>query len=225
MLGDLDQQLWRQRRLVAGVDEAGWGAWAGPVYAACVVLYPQRPIPGLNDSKQLTAARREALYPLIDEQALALGIGVAGARYFNQHGASAAWAHAMRHAIQRCVAQLTPAERARVVLLIDGVRPVTHGLAIPRTILGPRLDGQAWTVAAASIVAKVTRDRRMQELDQRYPHYGFAAHKGYGVHAHRDALLKYGALPLQHRQQYISRTIGRIFSHDVETVARGRSQE
>lgn len=202
MIGDLDQQLWRRQLLVAGVDEAGWGAWAGPVYAACVVLYPERAPAGLNDSKQLTPTQREALYGQLHDQAHAIGVGWAEAAYFNQYGAAAAWQEAMAQAITRCLKQLGDYAPRKLALLIDGIRDVDGFRYLHSHQLRPKLDGLSWTVAAASVIAKVERDRRMVELDHDYPAYGLAAHKGYGVPQHLAALRRYGALPI-HRQQYI----------------------
>ena len=206
MLGDIDQQLWRQGLLVAGVDETGWGAWAGPVYAACVVLDPRQVPPGLNDSKKLTLATRERLHGRLYRHAGALGVGRAEAAYFNQYGAAAAWQEAMAQAIHNCIKQLAPVSPDQIVLLVDGVRDVNCLHRFHSHYVYPQLDGLSWSVAAASIIAKVERDRHMVELDQDYPAYGFSAHKGYGVPQHRAALLRYGPSPL-HRAQYISKAL------------------
>lgn len=180
---------------VAGVDEAGRGAWAGPVYAAAVVLPLDRPdlpvlLEGLRDSKQLTPARREALYPLIRNVALAVGVGWAEVEEINTLGILAA----TRRAMARAVAQLERVD----ALLIDYLR--LPEIPFPQRSL-PKADQRCLSVAAASVIAKVERDRRMAELDREYPGYGFAAHKGYGTPQHRQALEQLGPSPI-HRKTW-----------------------
>ncbi len=180
---------------VAGVDEAGRGAWAGPVYAAAVVLPLDRPdlpalLEGLRDSKQLTPAQRETLYPLIRNVALAVGIGRAEVEEINHLGILAA----TRRAMARAVAQLERVD----ALLIDHLR--LPEIPLPQRPL-PKADQRCLSVAAASVIAKVERDRRMAELDREYPGYGFAAHKGYGTPRHRRALEQLGPSPI-HRQTW-----------------------
>ncbi|MCS7178343.1 MAG: ribonuclease HII [Anaerolineae bacterium] len=182
-------------RWIAGVDEAGRGAWAGPVCAAAVVLPPDRSdllglLADVRDSKRLSPAQREALYPLIREVALAVGVGWAGPEEVDALGILPA----TRHAMARAVAQL-----ARVdALVIDFVR--LPEIPLPQRSL-PRADAHCLSVAAASIIAKVERDRRMAELDRMYPGYGFALHKGYGTPQHRRALEVLGPSPI-HRQTW-----------------------
>jgi ribonuclease HII len=173
-----------------GVDEAGRGPWAGPVVAAAVVLDYARIPAGLNDSKKLTEAKREALFDLI-VAAARVGVGIVDAPRIDKINVLAATLQAMAEA----VAQLSPVP---TLALVDGNRPPR--LSIPvRTIVGG--DGKSLSIAAASIIAKVTRDRMMRELNVRYPAYGFASHKGYGTAAHHAALKQHGPCPV-HRMSF-----------------------
>ncbi len=194
LLPDLsEEQALRARgyRHIAGVDEAGRGAWAGPVYAAAVILPLDRPdlpllLKGVRDSKQLTPARREALYLIIREVALAVGVGRAEVGEINALGILAA----TRLAIARAVAQL--GERVDALLLDYICLPE---VPLPQRSLS-KADQRCLSVAAASIIAKVERDRTMTELDREYPGYGFAAHKGYGTPHPRRALERLGPSPI-----------------------------
>jgi ribonuclease HII len=181
---------------VAGIDEAGRGAWAGPVYAAAVVLPLDRPdlaelLDGVCDSKQLSPAKREALLPVIQTVAEAVGVGWAGPGEVDEMGIVAA----TRQAMARAVAGLNGGAHA---LLIDYVR--LPGIDLPQRAL-PKADVHCMSVAAASIVAKVTRDRLMVALDADFPGYGFARHKGYGTRQHREALTRLGPSPI-HRMSW-----------------------
>ncbi len=172
---------------VAGIDEAGRGAWAGPVCAAAVVLPLDRPgltnlLDGVRDSKQLSATRREELLPIIEDVAEAVGVGWASPAEIDEMGI----ALATRQAMARAVSGLDNRVSA---LLIDYVR--LPEIDLPQRVL-PRADIHCLSVAAASIVAKVTRDRLMVTLDRDYPGYGFARHKGYGTRQHREALARLG---------------------------------
>jgi ribonuclease HII len=174
-------------RLVAGLDEAGRGAWAGPVYAAAVILPLEREdlaetLQGVTDSKRLSPRRREALLPVIHKVALTVGVGSATSGEIDQAGI----VPAVRLAMKRAIQALSSAPQA---LLIDYVRLSDDKL--PQRVL-PKADLRCLSVAAASIVAKVSRDHFMLELDQRHPGYGFARHKGYGTLAHREALQRLG---------------------------------
>jgi ribonuclease HII len=181
-------------RRIAGVDEAGRGAWAGPVYAAAVVLPLERPdlsrlLADVRDSKGLSPLQREALSARIREVALAVGVGWAEVAEIDALGILPA----TRRAMARAVGGLAlPAD----ALLIDYVRLPEIGL--PQRSL-PRADACCLSVAAASIIAKVERDRRMTELDREYPGYGFARHKGYGTPQHRRALQQLGPSPIHRR--------------------------
>lgn len=178
-------------RLVAGVDEAGRGAWAGPVYAGAVILPLDQPdlrdaLQGVTDSKQLSPQRREILERVIYDVALAVGLGSATAAEIDRLGILTA----TRAAMQRAIGALAPSPEA---LVLDYVR--LTGVALPQRSL-PKADRLCLSVAAASIVAKVQRDRWMVELDRRHPGYGFARHKGYGTAVHRAALTQLGPSPV-----------------------------
>ncbi len=182
--------------MVAGVDEAGRGPLAGPVYAAAVILPEQCPIDGIGDSKKLSAARREALAEEIRAGALAASVGLADAREIDELNILQATFLAM----QRAVAGLSVAPQA---VRVDGNRAprlARDGVDLPvAAIVGG--DGSDLAIGAASILAKVARDRYMLELDQRFPHYGFARHKGYPTAAHREALERFGPCP-EHRNSF-----------------------
>lgn len=194
----LERRFLRQgHRLVAGIDEVGRGSWAGPVVAAAVILPLEHPtlraaLRGVNDSKVLTPRQRERLAGVIGEVALAIGVGGASNREVDQHGLLAA----TRAAMQRAVAMLSPQPEA---LLIDAVDLAP---LVPLPQLSPIYgDSRSLSIAAASIVAKVARDRWMDGLDERFPGYGFARHKGYGTAAHRAALERFGVCEA-HRLSY-----------------------
>ena len=176
--------------LTAGVDEAGRGPLAGPVCAAAVILDPKRPIEGLNDSKKLSAKRREALAPLIRERALAWGIGWATVEEIDEVNILEATYLAMERAI--AALQVKPE-----FIVIDGNR-APHHLAVPfETIV--KGDALVPAISAASILAKTARDALMVELDSQYPGYGFAKHAGYGTAAHVEALARLGVSPVHRR--------------------------
>ena len=175
---------------VCGIDEAGRGPWAGPVVAAAVVLDPRRIPPGLNDSKKLTEARREAVYPVIMEYAR-VGIGIADQDHIDRDNILTATMWAMREAILRLPVR-------PVAALVDGNRRPEAPVAIETVVGG---DARSLSIAAASIVAKVTRDRLMQQLALAHPGYGFERHKGYGTAEHRRALDRLGPCP-QHRRSF-----------------------
>ncbi|HIV46397.1 MAG TPA: ribonuclease HII [Candidatus Acutalibacter stercorigallinarum] len=177
---------------VCGIDEAGRGPLAGPVCAAAVILPPDCDIPGLNDSKKLSEKKREALFPVIQEKALAFGIGWATAEEIDRVNILQATFLAMARAVEALPA---PADYA----LVDGNR--MPPLPIPgETIV--KGDATSASIAAASILAKVSRDRLLRRLDEEHPEYGFAKHKGYGTKAHYEAIRKYGLLP-EHRRSFL----------------------
>jgi len=185
----MDWNLPEGDELVAGVDEVGRGPLCGAVVTAAVILDPLRPIEGLNDSKKLTEAHREALFPIIQERALAWAIGRAEVAEIDQLNIL----HATMLAMQRAVAGL--ALRPDRVL-VDGNRcPV---LPVPsEPVVGG--DARVPAIAAASILAKVARDREMQEMELLYPGYGIGKHKGYPTPAHLAALKLLGATPIHRR--------------------------
>ena len=180
---------------VCGVDEAGRGPLVGAVVAGAVVLDPNNPIDGLKDSKKLTAARREYLYEQIMEKAKAWGVGEASPLEIDQINILQATMLAMRRAIEDLTARLGAwPDKA----LIDGNRCPELPIAAEAIVKG---DAKEPAISAASIVAKVTRDRQMMSLHERHPEYGFAQHMGYPTEAHFAALKQYGVCD-QHRRSF-----------------------
>lgn len=177
---------------LCGVDEAGRGPLAGDVYAAAVILDPKNPIEGLNDSKKLTEKKREALYPVILEKAAAWSVGVATVEEIETYNILQATFLAMRRAVAGL--SVPPA-----LVLVDGNR--NPGLELPTRLL-VKGDGTSACVAAASIVAKVSRDHYMAEVAKAYPQYQFPRHKGYGTKLHYEMLDLYGESPV-HRHSFL----------------------
>ena len=184
---------------VCGVDEAGRGPLAGPVCAAAVILPQDLMIEGLNDSKKLTEKRREALYEIITREAVAYGIAFADEREIDEINILQATFLAMRRAVEQLAVRPD-------IVLVDGNREPDLGELPVRTIV--KGDSLSANIAAASILAKVTRDRFMLEQDAIYPQYGFAVHKGYGTKAHYAALTQYGPCPI-HRQSFLKKFYGK----------------
>ena len=181
--------------LLCGVDEAGRGALAGPVFAAAVILRPDAVPEGLNDSKKLSEKKREALFEDICREALAYGIASASVEEIEEHNILQATFLAMRRAVESL--SVTPE-----LLLIDGNR-TPPGLTVPsRTLV--KGDALSASVGAASILAKVSRDRLLMELDREYPQYAFAKHKGYGTALHYEKLAEYGMCPA-HRPSFLKK--------------------
>ena len=183
--------------IVCGVDEAGRGPLAGPVCAAAVILPRETVIEGLNDSKKLTDKKRRELYDVITQTAEAYGIAFASEQEIDEVNILQATFLAMERAMQKL------AVRPQLAL-IDGNRARDFGLPV-RTIV--HADALSASVAAASILAKVTRDRLMEELDGEYPQYGFAVHKGYGTKRHYEALRAFGPCPI-HRRTFLKKFYG-----------------
>ena len=182
---------------ICGVDEAGRGPLAGPVCAAAVILPPNLEIPGLTDSKKLSDKRRRELYPAIMEQAIAYGIGLASHEEIDEINILQATFLAM----ERAMAQL----KVRPDLaLIDGNRQKDFGIPVETVVKGDSLSA---SIAAASVLAKVTRDDIMVEMAQQYPGYGFEIHKGYGTKAHYQALQELGPSPI-HRMTFLKKLYG-----------------
>ena len=180
----LQRELKAQRGsiLICGVDEAGRGPLAGPVCAAAVILPEGYEIPGLNDSKQLTDKKRRELFPIIKEQAIAYGISMVDEKIIDEINIL----------------------NATFQALIDGNRVTDFGVEAMAVVKGDAKDA---SIAAASILAKVTRDMYMEKMDQEYPQYGFAVHKGYGTRRHYDAIREYGMCPI-HRQTFLKKFYG-----------------
>lgn len=182
---------------ICGVDEAGRGPLAGPVYAAAVILPPHLRIEGLNDSKKLSDKRRRELFPVICEQAVSFGIGFATQQEIDEINILQATFLAM----ERALSQLKiPPDLA----LIDGNRQKDFGLPVKTVVKGDSLSAN---IAAASVLAKVSRDDFMVTMAEKYPHYGFEIHKGYGTKAHYAALEQYGPSPI-HRMTFLKKFYG-----------------
>lgn len=183
--------------LLAGVDEAGRGPLAGPVYAAAVILRPEDPIDGINDSKKLSEKKRELLFEEICARSAAWAVASASVEEIEQHNILQATFLAMR----RAVAALPVCPEK---ILVDGNR-LPGGLpAAAETVV--KGDALSASIAAASILAKVSRDRYLRELDQQYPDYGFARHKGYGTAAHIEAIRRFGPTPA-HRPSFLKKLL------------------
>lgn len=185
---------------VAGLDEAGRGPLAGSIVACAVILAPDAIPAGLDDSKRLSARQRESLYDAIMAQALGVGVGVADVAHIEAVNILQANFAAMRAALHAlCVLPR--------MALIDG-RDVPPDLPCPAQAI-IRGDGLSQSIAAASIIAKVTRDRMMDALDKTYPAYGFARHKGYGTKAHRSAIFAHGLCPA-HRRSFCKKLLEHV---------------
>lgn len=185
-------------KIICGVDEAGRGPLAGPVCAAAVILPPNVQIVGLNDSKKLTDKRRRELFPIIKEQAIAYGIGLASHVEIDEINILQATYLAM----ERAIANLSVKPE---LALIDGNRAKDFGLPVETVVKG---DSRSASIAAASILAKVTRDDLMLQAAENFPEYGFEIHKGYGTKAHYAALDDHGVCPI-HRMSFLKRYHGK----------------
>ena len=192
---EIERALWAQGHVIAGMDEVGRGPLAGPVVTACVCMDADHLIPGVNDSKKVAEKKREALYERIMSEAQYVKLGWRDPQVIDEVNIL----NATRQAMEECAAGFTGS-----VILIDAVQ----GLRLPcesRAIIHG--DATSYMIAAASIVAKVTRDRYMVELDKKYPMYGFARNKGYGTAEHIAALKQYGPCP-EHRRSFIGKFVG-----------------
>ena len=195
---EIEQALWEKGTgVICGVDEAGRGPLAGPVYAAAVILPDNLEIPGLDDSKKRTDKRRRELMPIIKEKAIAYGIGVATEKEIDEINILQATFLAMQRALDQLAGKADFA-------LIDGNREKDFGLPVMTVVKG---DSRSANIAAASILAKVSRDDYMEQMAQKYPEYGFEIHKGYGTKAHYEALRTYGHCPL-HRLTFLKKFYG-----------------
>ena len=190
-----ERRLWASgRSLIAGVDEVGRGPLAGPVVAAAVILPHDFDVLGVDDSKKLSPRKREELFEIIKERALAWSVGRAGPERIDEINILEATKEAMARAVEGL--SLRPDH-----VLIDGNFTV-RSLALPQTAI-VKGDANSTSIAAASILAKVTRDRYMEEMELQYPGYAFASNKGYGTAAHYEGLKKFGPTPI-HRKTFIS---------------------
>ncbi len=185
-------------KLVCGVDEAGRGPLAGPVCAAAVILPLDAEIEGLNDSKKLSEKKREALFDIIKEKAISYSVAFASVEEIEEFNILEATYLAMNRAIDGL--EIKPD-----FALIDGNR-MPKGISVPAfTVI--KGDALSCSIAAASILAKVTRDRLLLEYDKEYPEYNFKKHKGYGTKEHTEAILKYGPSPI-HRLSFLKNILG-----------------
>ncbi len=182
---------------VAGIDEAGRGPLAGPVVAAAVILPKDIFLPFLNDSKKVTEKRRDVLFDQIKQEAIAYGIGIASNALIDEINILQATYEAMREAISKL-------SKTPDILLVDAVHIPDINIKQVGIVKG---DAKSVNIAAASILAKVTRDRLMLEYDKIYPEYGFASNKGYGTAKHIEALKAYGACDI-HRRSFIGNFVG-----------------
>lgn len=182
---------------ICGVDEAGRGPLAGPVCAAAVILPPNLELPGLNDSKKLSDKKRRELFPIIKEKALAYGIAFADHKEIDEMNILQATYLAMERALSQL--SLRPD-----MALIDGNRAKDFGLPVTTVVHGDALSAN---IAAASILAKVTRDDYMDQIAKEYPQYGFQVHKAYGTKAHYAALAEFGPSPI-HRMTFLKKFYG-----------------
>lgn len=192
-----EEPIWQEGKLyIAGADEVGRGPLAGPVVAACVVMPPEPLLAGVYDSKKISAGRRQKIGKEIMQTAVAIGIGVVSSAEIDSTGIAEATRAAFRLSIAEVVRQL---QRQPDVLFLDSVK---IGADCPvRSMV--KADQQVYSVAAASIAAKVYRDRLMEEYAKLYPKFGFAQNKGYGTKAHRAALIESGPAPI-HRRSFLN---------------------
>ena len=193
-LFEFDAAVREHYPVFCGVDEAGRGPLAGDVYAAAVILPPDVQIAGLNDSKKLSEARREALVPEIKEKALAWCIASASVTEIEEINILRAALLAMKRAVEGL-------EVAPQFALVDGNQPPAFSIPLDTLTHG---DAKSASIAAASVLAKTARDASLRELDELYPQYGFAQHKGYGTKAHYEAIAKYGMCPA-HRPSFLKK--------------------
>ncbi|HIS02585.1 MAG TPA: ribonuclease HII [Candidatus Pullichristensenella avicola] len=190
----IETDLWAQGARVAGIDEVGRGPLAGPVAAACVCISPQKLVPGVDDSKKLSEKRREAIYPLLLEAADYVRTAFIAPEVIDEVNIL----NATKMAMEQCAAGFDG------LFLVDAVTDLRLPGEAHSIIHG---DALSYMIGAASIVAKVERDRYMLQLDARYPQYGFARNKGYGTAEHIAALKAYGPCPA-HRRTFIGRILG-----------------
>jgi len=190
---DFQEQFYSKKvKLIVGVDEAGRGPLAGPVVAAACILPRAYINKEINDSKQLSEKKREELFDIIKENAIAYGVGIVSAEEIDTLNIYEATKKAMREAIANLKHEFD-------LILTDAMPLKGYDVEVIPIIKG---DAKALPIAAASIIAKVTRDRMCKELGEKYPEYGFEVHKGYGTKKHMDALKKYGPIKGVHRFSY-----------------------
>ncbi len=186
-------------KLIAGVDEAGRGPLAGPVCAAAVILPEDLVIEGINDSKKLTEKKREQLFDVIINSAIAYSIAFASPDVIDEINIRQATSLAMHNAVKNL-------DTSADFVIVDGNDKIPFDIPYEYIIKG---DAKSQTIAAASILAKVSRDRLMVEFDNEYPEYGFAKHKGYGTKVHCEAIQKYGVLPVHRKTFMTAKVLGK----------------
>ncbi len=190
-----ERELWRRGLMPGGVDEAGRGPLAGPVVAACVIMPPGPLLLGVNDSKKVAPARREELYEKIRETALTVEIALGTVEEIESLNIRGATRLAMERAVLAAGAEYVLVDAEADLGIFAKQQAIVHG------------DAVSYQIAAASIAAKVYRDRLMQKYDEQYPQYGFAKHKGYGTRSHIEALLAHGPCPI-HRRLFLRGILG-----------------
>lgn len=188
---EIDEEFFKKGvKYVAGIDEAGRGPLAGPVVVACVIMPEDSMLEGVNDSKKISEKKREVLYEKITEEAISYGVGIINQEEIDELNILRATKKALTMALKEM-------ETKPNVILVDALTGIdTLGIPYKSIIKG---DANSYSIAAASIIAKVTRDRIMREWDKVYPEYGFAGHKGYGTAKHIAAIKEYGLCPLHRR--------------------------
>ena len=198
-LKEIEEEIYAKEpaiQKIAGIDEAGRGPLAGPVVVACVILPKDSKIEGVNDSKKVSEKKREVLYEEIIKQAISYGIGIVDQTEIDQINILNATKKALTMAIQEM-------NQKPDLILVDALTKIeTLGIPYRSLIQG---DAKCYSIAAASILAKVTRDRMMRQWDEIYPQYGFAKHKGYGTKAHMEAIKQYGICSL-HRKSFVKQS-------------------
>ncbi len=199
----IEEELYEEKKLVAiaGIDEAGRGPLAGPVVVACALMPRNSLIEGVNDSKKISENKREKLYELITEEAISYGVGIIGEKVIDEINILQATKKGLTEAIKEMEEKLKENPNLGIskpdAILVDALTKIdTDGIPYKSIIHG---DAISYSIACASIIAKVTRDRIMRQWDEVYPQYGFAQHKGYGTAAHIKAIKEYGLCPLHRR--------------------------
>ena len=194
---------------IAGIDEAGRGPLAGPVVVACVIMPRDSMIEGVNDSKKVSEKKREKLYDQIIEEAIAYGVGIISQEEIDRINILNATKEGLTMAIKELEKDLKEKQRSfekPEIILVDALTQIdTDGISYKSIIKG---DAKSYSIAAASIIAKVTRDRIMRQWNEVYPMYGFEKHKGYGTAAHIAAIKEYGLCPL-HRRSFVKNIVKR----------------
>lgn len=202
-LKKVEEELYKSNNLVAiaGIDEAGRGPLAGPVVVACALMPRDSMIEGVNDSKKIAEKKREKLYELITQEAISYGVAIIGQKEIDEINILQATKEGLTECIKDMEQKLAQNPELGIVkpdaILVDALTKIdTDGIPYKSIIHG---DAISYSIACASIIAKVTRDRIMRQWDEVYPQYGFAKHKGYGTAAHIQAIREYGLCPLHRR--------------------------